>query len=44
MKIVIIGAGPAGMMGAIKAAENEKNEVVLLEKMNSVRKETFNYG
>ena len=31
MKVVIIGAGPAGMMAGIKAAENG-NEVLILEK------------
>ena len=32
-KIIVVGAGPAGMMAAIKAAENGAH-VVLLEKMN----------
>ena len=32
-KIVVVGAGPAGMMAAIKAAENGAS-VVLLEKMD----------
>ena len=32
-KVIVVGAGPAGMMAAIKAAENGA-EVVLLEKMN----------
>ncbi len=32
-RVIVVGAGPAGMMAAIKAAENGA-EVVLLEKMN----------
>ena len=36
-KIIVIGAGPAGMMAAIKAAENGA-EVLLLEKMERVGK------
>ncbi len=32
MKIIIIGAGPAGMAAAIAAAENPDNDVVVLEK------------
>ena len=35
MKVVVIGGGPAGMVSAISAARN-KNEVVLLEKNNSL--------
>ena len=35
MKVVIIGGGPAGLIAAISAAE-EKNEVVILEKMKEV--------
>lgn len=35
MKVVVIGGGPAGMMAAISSAENG-NEVILLEKMNSL--------
>ena len=33
MKVVIIGAGPAGMLSAISAGTN-KNDVTILEKMN----------
>ena len=35
MKVIVVGGGPAGMMAAIAAAEN-KNEVILIEKMNSL--------
>ena len=35
MKVIVIGGGPAGMMAAISSAENE-NEVILLEKMQSL--------
>ncbi len=33
MKVIVIGAGPAGMMAAIRAAKDH-NEVVVLEKMS----------
>lgn len=36
MKIIVIGGGPAGMMAAISAAENKNNEVIILEKMDSL--------
>jgi predicted Rossmann fold flavoprotein len=36
-KVIVIGAGPAGMMAAVKAAENGA-QVVLLEKMKRVGK------
>ena len=42
-KILVIGAGPAGMMAAIKAAENGA-EVVLLEKMKRVGKKMLITG
>ena len=35
MKVIVIGGGPAGMMSAISAAE-EENEVILIEKMQSL--------
>ena len=35
MKVIVIGGGPAGMMAAITASENE-NDVTLVEKMNSL--------
>ena len=31
MKVIVIGAGPAGMMAAISSAK-QNNEVILLEK------------
>lgn len=42
-KIIVIGAGPAGMMAAIKAAENGA-EVVLLEKMERIGKKLLITG
>ncbi len=35
MKVLVIGGGPAGMMAAITASQN-KNQVVLIEKMQSL--------
>ena len=35
MKVIIIGCGPAGMLAAISAAK-ESNEIILLEKNNSL--------
>ena len=35
MKVIIIGGGPAGMLAAISAAK-ESNEIILLEKNNSL--------
>ncbi|MBE5806203.1 MAG: NAD(P)/FAD-dependent oxidoreductase [Clostridiales bacterium] len=43
MKVVIIGGGPAGMMAAISAAQN-KNEVIILEKMNMLGKKLLITG
>lgn len=37
MKVVIVGGGPAGMLAGISAAK-ENNEVVILEKMNTIGK------
>lgn len=42
-KIIVIGAGPAGMMAAIKAAENGA-DVTLLEKMERVGKKLLITG
>lgn len=36
MKVIIIGGGPAGIMAAIASAE-QGNEVIIIEKMNSLR-------
>lgn len=41
-KVIIIGAGPAGMMAAIKASE--KNEVILLDGNEKVGKKLFITG
>ena len=41
MKVIVIGGGPAGMMAAISAGE-QKDEVIILEKMDSLRKKTIN--
>ena len=42
MKVIVIGGGPAGMLAAITAKESG-DEVVLIEKMNSLRKKVINY-
>lgn len=44
MKIIIIGAGPSGMMAAIKAAQNKENQVTLIEKNDKVGKKLFITG
>ncbi|HCI23422.1 MAG TPA: aminoacetone oxidase family FAD-binding enzyme, partial [Lachnospiraceae bacterium] len=43
MKILIIGAGPAGMMAAITAAK-AGSEVILLEKNEKIGKKLFITG
>lgn len=43
MKVLIIGGGPAGMLAAISAAK-EKNDVTILEKMNSCGKKLLITG
>ena len=35
MKVLVIGGGPAGMIAALKAKE-DGNDVMILEKMNSL--------
>jgi len=46
LKTIIIGGGPAGMMAAISAAENEnpKDEVVIIEKNNMLGKKLLITG
>lgn len=43
MNVVVIGGGPAGMMAAIEAANN-KNKVILIEKMNMLGKKLLITG
>lgn len=43
MKVVVIGAGPAGMLAAIQASK-ENNEVILLEKMEQCGKKLLITG
>ena len=43
MKVIVIGGGPAGIVAAISAAE-EKNEVILLEKNESLGKKLLITG
>ena len=43
MKVVVIGGGPAGMMSAISAKQNN-NEVILIEKMNMLGKKSLITG
>ena len=43
MKVVIIGGGPAGMLAAI-SAKKDNNEVIILEKMNSLGKKLLITG
>lgn len=42
MQVIIVGGGPAGIISAIASAK-ENNKVILLEKMNSLRKKITNY-
>ena len=43
MKVIVIGGGPAGMMAAIKAKQ-EKNDVIIFEKMDSLGKKLLITG
>ncbi len=43
MKVVVIGGGPAGMMAAITASQNE-DKVILIEKMKSLGKKLLITG
>ena len=42
-KIIVIGAGPAGVMAAIKASE-QGNEVIILEKIEKMGTKLFITG
>ncbi|MFH5835315.1 NAD(P)/FAD-dependent oxidoreductase [Proteiniclasticum sp. C24MP] len=44
MNVVVIGGGPAGMMAAIKAAQNKKHHVTLLERNEKLGKKLFITG
>ena len=44
MKIVIIGAGPSGLMAAIFAGKNKNNEIILIDKNEKVGKKLFITG
>ncbi len=44
MDIVIIGTGPAGLMCAVKASENENNNVILLDGNEKIGKKLFITG
>ncbi len=43
-KIIIIGGGASGMMSAISASNNEKNEVILFEKNEKLGKKIYITG
>lgn len=42
MRTIVIGGGPAGIISALHASESG-DQVILLEKMNSIRKKIINY-
>ena len=44
MKIIVIGGGPAGMMCALQASQNAKNQVVLFEKNEKLGKKLYITG
>ena len=44
MKVVIIGGGAAGMIAAISASQNKKNEVIILEKNEKLGKKLYITG
>ena len=41
MRVIVVGGGPSGMMSAIASAE-KKNEVILIEKNEFIRKKIIN--
>lgn len=44
MKIVVIGAGPAGLMCAVKSSENINNEVIILDGNEKIGKKLYITG
>lgn len=44
MKIVIVGAGPAGLMTAIYAGKNKDNKIIIIDKNEKVGKKLFITG
>lgn len=43
-KVIIVGAGPAGMMAAYEAAKNKENDVILLDGNEKIGKKLFITG
>lgn len=44
MDIIIIGAGPAGLMCAVKSSENKNNKVILIDSNEKIGKKLFITG